>query len=1042
MSIWKSEIRSRKSDLDEHKGFTLGILAALLVTAFALRLYGLDSQLWYDEMLTYNKYMHLPVENLISVYYSNNNHILYTLIAHASFWIFGESAWALRLPAVIFGIGSIWALFLLGRYISTAREGLFSAALLALSYQHIWFSQNARGYTALLFFTIAASLLFVRGIRETRSDLWILYAFVSALGAYTHMIMILVVLGHFIIYLLMLISRRKDYWPKRLYALFFGFCLAGFLTFQLYSLMLPQITNIFTPLLKLEHVRVVAEKSSLHELQKSEPMEWDNLFWTIKEFAKGIELSFTSSTLAVAVCVIFGVVFVAGLLRLRRKDPVIILLLIVPALIVSTVMIASGFPLFPRFFFFTFGLLIFIVVQGTTEVGEIMAKNMSAKHAKSILIGSVLCIILIFASAISIPSVYAYKQDFLGALTYVKDKSEPGDEIVTVDLTRVPYEQFYKVDWKAVNNVEELNSIRSQAKRTWLLYTFPVKLKTKHPKIMASIKRDFKVMKQFPGTLNGGTIIVCRSDTPSSSDKIYSTNVHVTPSTPRYGIFNLTFKHSGIYKNNFFDVAINVIFTSPSGIQYDIRGFYYRDDLWKVRFSPDEVGRWTYEYVMTGEGGFRKEGDGFFECTISDHEGVIRRHPVNPYRFVFSSGKPYYPVGLQNCIYTEGSKLKDITIDRIKLVDKVKRVSMITKGRQVSVNEYFYIYGQAGFNLFRFSQRNCSYSLYDNLDSFSEDKSMATDRLLFLARKNGFRVMFGFFGFHGKWPHGKKEEAIMSPDDHDTVAKEKRFINYCIARWGVYVDFWELLNERNATEKWTSMMADHVRAVDPYDKPISTSWARLYFHLPVIDLTSPHWYGGESRFQSDRRVQQWATLWKQPGKPVIVGEQGNRGASWGPYSSERMRIRTWTALFQEISFIFWNTGIWYTRDIAANLYLGPEEREYIRVLQDFSSKLDAEVRMTPAEVSSNGVRAYGLLSNTIAAVYLHHFENHNTLKNNVKITLDLPSSGHSGDELMGKWIDPATGEVLASIHVSTGHQTLHVPPFTVDIALIATSRSN
>jgi hypothetical protein len=56
------------------------------------------------------------------------------------------------------------------------------------------------------------------------------------------------------------------------------------------------------------------------------------------------------------------------------------------------------------------------------------------------------------------------------------------------------------------------------------------------------------------------------------------------------------------------------------------------------------------------------------------------------------------------------------------------------------------------------------------------------------------------------------------------VAKEKRFIEYAVARWGVYVDFWELLNERRASDEWTALMADYVRSIDPERKPISTSW--------------------------------------------------------------------------------------------------------------------------------------------------------------------------------------------------------------------------
>ena len=64
--------------------------------------------------------------------------------------------------------------------------------------------------------------------------------------------------------------------------------------------------------------------------------------------------------------------------------------------------------------------------------------------------------------------------------------------------------------------------------------------------------------------------------------------------------------------------------------------------------------------------------------------------------------------------------------------------------------QYFAIYGRAGFNLLRFSQKNCSYSLMDDLDHYRVAESIATDDLLSSARKNGFRVMFGIFGVYGK----------------------------------------------------------------------------------------------------------------------------------------------------------------------------------------------------------------------------------------------------------------------------------------------------
>ena len=118
---------------------------------------------------------------------------------------------------------------------------------------------------------------------------------------------------------------------------------------------------------------------------------------------------------------------------------------------------------------------------------------------------------------------------------------------------------------------------------------------------------------------------------------------------PRYGLLELSLKHNGKYDNIFFGVSLDALFTSPVGKYYRVKGFYYGSDLWKVRFRPDEPGPWTYTYVMASRDGFYKQGGGKFYCVPSNTEGPVRRNPKNPYHWTFPSGKPYFPIGLQDC---------------------------------------------------------------------------------------------------------------------------------------------------------------------------------------------------------------------------------------------------------------------------------------------------------------------------------------------------------------------------------------------------------
>ncbi len=511
---------------------------------------------------------------------------------------------------------------------------------------------------------------------------------------------------------------------------------------------------------------------------------------------------------------------------------------------------------------------------------------------------------------------------------------------------------------------------------------------------------------------------------------------------PRYGIEELTVQHNGGYQNKFFDASLDALFVSPAGAQHSIKGFFYGRDLWKVRFRADEVGRWIYTYAFSAKNGFRSTGQGQFEVTSSDAAGPVRQSLENPYRWVFANGRPYFPVGLQDCTPLKDGKLTGGVIDG---------GSRDQGGRMLSWDQYFLIYGEAGFNLFRFSQMNCSFNLYDDLDHYREAESMATDELLATARRHGFRIMFGFFGFNWNTQNrylryvrrklrgifGNAEEAAFSPNDPDTLAKQKRFIDYCIARWGVYVDFWELLNETKATDAGTTVLADYVHAVDPDHKPVGTSWEKPY--LKSIDFNGPHWYTSEDERQSDLVVQQEASKWKAAGKPVIVGEHGNTGMNWDPRSAVRMRIRTWTALFQEIGFVFWNTawskfGMYhghYAPGQVANIYLGPEERGYIRALHDFSEQLDATVAMAPIAVQAPvTVRGYGLTSDNVIAAYFVNGANHNATINGAVV--DIPTKG----AMTGEWIDPATGRTIAPATLQRGQSRLQAPPFTIDLALI------
>jgi hypothetical protein len=265
-----------------------------------------------------------------------------------------------------------------------------------------------------------------------------------------------------------------------------------------------------------------------------------------------------------------------------------------------------------------------------------------------------------------------------------------------------------------------------------------------------------------------------------------------------------------------------------------------------------------------------------------------------------------------------------------------------------------------------------------------------------------------------------------SPEQIDAV---ERYVKYVVDRYGAYVDFWELMNEAQASTAWYTQIATYLRSVDPYHRPIATSYERP--DLLVIDVNAPHWYELESESDSDARTWNLFAAWKAAGKPVIVGEQGNSGQNWDARSAVRMRLRAWTTFFAEGTLIFWNTsGTKNYKAWAANMYLGPEERGYLRVLQRFTQGFDPHARIVPANVSAPGdVRGYALSGPREFGAYLHAFRNQATPTTGVRLTIRARSAGSA------TWIDPANGRVLARSSVRHGTQQLVVPSFVVDVAL-------
>ena len=66
------------------------------------------------------------------------------------------------------------------------------------------------------------------------------------------------------------------------------------------------------------------------------------------------------------------------------------------------------------------------------------------------------------------------------------------------------------------------------------------------------------------------------------------------PDIPRWGLFEATFTSARETGNPLQDTELRVTFTAPSRRTHTVRGFWDGGATWRVRFSPDETGAWTF----------------------------------------------------------------------------------------------------------------------------------------------------------------------------------------------------------------------------------------------------------------------------------------------------------------------------------------------------------------------------------------------------------------------------------------------------------------
>jgi len=469
------------------------ILALILLLALALRLWHLNSPLWYDEVVTVETHLRLGWGAMLQDY-SMNHHYLHNLAAKAAMQMFGEAPWAIRLPSMLFGIaaiGAIWALAFrwAGNLVAHA-----TALLLALSYHHIWFSQNARGYTGMALFSTLGLLYFLQGLKNQKWRDWLLFAAMMAATIFTHLTgaFFFVTLG--LVWLALLFSAWRGGTIGRdlLIKPFCGFLIGGLVTLTVYAPVLPSL---------LRTLGEVAATSAVDPMQ-----EYQNPLWTAYE---AIRTGVGAAGPKVAILG-FGVLALSalGAWALRQRAALIAPVTIGHILLTVAILTGVGMRVWPRFFFTDIALLLMLIVCGVRLVCDGMAR-LTGPWLGRMFFPLALVAMAALSGQMALRNYQSPKQDLAGAYDWAETHRTPGARVYTIAYAGELFTRHFHADWATLWTDDDYRAALAQPGPVTIVVVFPDRSFRSLPAMAAD--RDagrLVVATHLDGTLGDGDIFI------------------------------------------------------------------------------------------------------------------------------------------------------------------------------------------------------------------------------------------------------------------------------------------------------------------------------------------------------------------------------------------------------------------------------------------------------------------------------------------------------------------------------------------------------
>jgi uncharacterized membrane protein len=454
-----------------NKNYRNILILVLLLGAF-LRIYGLgEESFWLDESDTV-EYTRFSVPEIIEGTYVDSTLLpeyfgkgagsapLYYIMTNYWTEIFGLNEFNLRLISALFGILSIYLIFLVGKELFNEKVGIIGAFILAINHQNIFFSQEARMYSMLVALVLLTMLSMLKALSSNKTKYWVVFVIGNAALLYTHYFSFFILLFE-AVYLL--IHLQKD---KKLFKQMF---FSGLGIFLLY---LPWIPALFN---QLSHGSPIGRFLGGPSISNFVTILIQFNSWISPDIETRAVLSvFNFSGLSVSgwililsviiITLLLGFVFISGVFHRKFSDNKIIFLLLwllIPVLVPFVMSIVL-----PENAIFS---SIMHVLFASPAYYLIAALGISR-------IGKFLPVFMVLLTVFSVFPLYSYyvnydKQQIREASDYIIDNRLQSEQVFIHNFNIVLPFKYYHPDLTNVIGIKDVNELQDNMDGTkfWLL---------------------------------------------------------------------------------------------------------------------------------------------------------------------------------------------------------------------------------------------------------------------------------------------------------------------------------------------------------------------------------------------------------------------------------------------------------------------------------------------------------------------------------------------------------------------------------------------